>query len=64
MQTLKKIAKSVERFKETRAVHFALEKATGQAFERHKRLGESVAVWQDGKVVILEPKDIPVEDNK
>lgn len=35
------------------------QKATRQALERHKRLGESVAVWQDGKVVILEPKDIP-----
>jgi hypothetical protein len=59
MQTLKKVTKSIERFKEPGAIHRALEKATDQAFERHKRLGESVAVWQDGQVVILKPEEIP-----
>jgi hypothetical protein len=33
--------------------------AIAQAIERHRRLGESIAVWQDGKVVILEADQIP-----
>jgi hypothetical protein len=27
--------------------------AVAAAIERHRKLGESIAVWQDGKVVIL-----------
>lgn len=30
-----------------------------QALKRHQRLGQSIAVWQDGKVVILEADQIP-----
>lgn len=33
--------------------------AIAQAIERHRRLGESIAVWRDGKVVILEADQIP-----
>jgi hypothetical protein len=63
MQQLKKLAKnSIELFQDVDLLQHALRKATRKAFERHKRLGESVAVWQDGKVVILEPKDIPDKD--
>jgi hypothetical protein len=32
--------------------------AIAQAIERHRRLGESIAVWQNGKVVILEAGQI------
>ena len=34
-------------------------KAIRQALTRHKKLGESVAVWQDGRVVTLSAEDIP-----
>jgi hypothetical protein len=34
--------------------------AVAEAIERHRRLGESIAVWQDGKVVILEADQIPL----
>ena len=34
-------------------------KAVWQAVARHKKLGESVAVWQDGRVVTLSAEDIP-----
>ncbi|MBW4580238.1 MAG: hypothetical protein KME42_11785 [Tildeniella nuda ZEHNDER 1965/U140] len=27
--------------------------AIAQAIERHRKLGESIAIWQDGKVVFL-----------
>ena len=31
------------------------------ALREHKRLGQSVVVWQDGKIVTLAPEDIPVD---
>jgi hypothetical protein len=37
----------------------AMQKAARQAIRRHKLLGESIAVSQDGKVVILPPEEIP-----
>jgi 20S proteasome alpha/beta subunit len=33
--------------------------AIAQAIERHRKLGESIAVWQEGKVVILRADQIP-----
>lgn len=33
--------------------------AIAQALERHRKLGESIAIWRDGKVVILEADQIP-----
>ena len=40
-----------------------LRRAVQQALWRHKQLGQSVAAWQDGKVVIVPPEEIPVEDD-
>ena len=37
----------------------ALQEGVRQALARHKKLGESVAVWRDGKVVVLQPEQIP-----
>lgn len=36
--------------------------AVRQALWRHKRLGQSVAASRDGKVVIVPPEEIPVDD--
>lgn len=33
--------------------------AIAQAIERHRRLGESIAIWRDGKVVMLTADQIP-----
>ncbi|MCU0546032.1 MAG: hypothetical protein MUE44_28340 [Oscillatoriaceae cyanobacterium Prado104] len=33
--------------------------AVAAAIERHRKLGESIAVWQDGKVIILTADRIP-----
>lgn len=38
----------------------ALRRAVREALLRHKKLGNPVAVWRDGKVVILPPEEIPV----
>ena len=35
-----------------------------EALWRHKRLKQSVVVWRDGKVVIVPPEEIPVEDDR
>lgn len=39
----------------------ALGEAVREAILRHKREGNPVAVWRDGKVVWIEPRDIPVD---
>jgi hypothetical protein len=33
--------------------------AVAEALERHRKLGESIAVWKDGKVVVLSADQIP-----
>jgi hypothetical protein len=38
----------------------ALQQAVREALIRHKKLGNPVAVWRDGKVVIVPPEEIPV----
>lgn len=40
-----------------------LRRAVRHALWKHKRLGHSIAVWRDGKVVIVPPEEIPVEDD-
>jgi len=45
------------------AVDRAMREAVRQALVRHKRLGESIIVWRDGKVVELPPEEIPVDVN-
>jgi len=38
--------------------------AIAQAIERHRKLGESIAVWKDGKVVVLTADQIPLLQNE
>jgi hypothetical protein len=38
----------------------ALRRAVREALLRHKKLGNPIAVWRDGKVVIVPPEEIPV----
>ncbi len=37
--------------------------AIAKAIERHRRLGESISIWQDGKVVTLTADQIPPLDS-
>jgi hypothetical protein len=39
-----------------------LTRAVRAALVRHKRLGESIAVWRDGRVVEIPPEQIPEYD--
>jgi hypothetical protein len=42
-----------------RLIEAGVKKAVALAIARHKLLGESIAVWKDGQVVIVPPEDIP-----
>ncbi len=50
------------RFADDEAVEAALNRAVRNAVLRHKKLGESVAVWRDGRVVIVPPEEIDVDE--
>jgi hypothetical protein len=39
----------------------AMRAAVREALLRHKRLGNPIAVWHEGRVVWLAPEEIPVE---
>jgi len=45
-----------------RAIDEAMKRAVRKAMLRHKLLGESVVGWRDGRVVIIPPEEIPVDD--
>lgn len=39
-------------------IYQAVRRAVEETFARHKALGQSVVVWQDGKVMTLKPEEI------
>jgi len=47
---------------EEKAVDEAVRKAMRHALLTHKRAGNSIASWKDGKVVIIPAEKIPVEE--
>lgn len=47
---------------EEKAVDEAVQRAVRHALLSHKRAGNSIASWKDGKVVIIPAEEIPVED--
>lgn len=44
-------------------VERVLGRAVRQALLMHKRAGNPVAAWKDGKVVIIPAEEIPVDDS-
>ena len=40
---------------------YLAKEAVRDALREHKRRGQSIAIWQDGRVVTLAPEDIPVD---
>lgn len=47
---------------ESAAVEAAIREAVHDALLMHKRLGNPVASWQDGKVVLIPPDQIPISE--
>jgi len=42
------------------AIERILQAAVRETLSMHKRLGNSIAVWKDGKVVIMPPEEIVI----
>ena len=53
-----------ELFAQTRAIEAALRQSAQEAISRHKRLGESIVIWRDGRVVVVPPEEIVVPDDE
>jgi len=51
-------------FWDVEKVTAALQRAVREALERHRRLGNPVCVWRDGRVVWLSPEELPVYDGE
>ncbi len=49
-------------FDEGTPIDEAGKKAVREALRRHKRLGNSIAVWRDGKVLWIPSEKIPVDE--
>jgi hypothetical protein len=50
--------------KKSKQIEVGLRKAVADAIERHKLLGEPIAIWQDGKVVVVPAKKIRLPRKK
>ncbi len=48
-------------FADRERIEQALTRAVREAILRHKKLGESIAEWRDGRVVIVPPEEIEDE---
>ena len=46
---------------ETKAVEHAMRRAVAHALLAHKRAGNTVAAWKDGRVVLVEAEQIVVK---
>jgi hypothetical protein len=53
-----------ELFRDGKEIDTALRNAVQQALLQHKKAGNPVAEWRDGKVVLIEPEDIVVEEKQ
>jgi hypothetical protein len=40
--------------------HIGIKRGVSKALAEHKRLGHSIAVWRNGRIVIIPPQDLVV----
>ena len=57
-------ASLAERLMDIRLIETALARAVRNALLHHKRAGNPVAEWRDGRVVWIAPEDIPVRSDR
>ena len=43
-------------------IDFGVRRGAARALARHKKLGNSIAIWQNGKVVKIPPEQIKIPD--
>jgi len=43
-------------------IHAGVKDAIAQAIKRHRQLGQSISILQDGKIVTLKAEQIPTKD--
>ncbi len=53
-----KIMNNKQEKKLSETINEGVQKAVIKAVDRHRKLGESVVIWKDGKTVILSPQEI------
>lgn len=58
--TQKQPARRVNFYEQAEEIEKILQRAVAHALWVHKRLGQSIAVWRDGKVVIVPPEEIVI----
>ncbi len=54
--------KITEAFEHKELITQALAKGVHEALLQHKKAGNPVAEWRDGKIVWIQPEDIAVEE--
>ena len=59
MSNLESADSADQRVQDVNVVEKALARAVGDALRTHKRAGNSVPEWRDGKVRWLTPEEIP-----
>lgn len=52
-----------EIFSNGKEIDEALQKGVKVALLQHKRAGNPVVSWDEGKIVWIQPEDIPVKEN-
>lgn len=50
-----------ERFDDNENIHRVLQKSIHEAVLKHKKLGNPVCTWKNGKVVWIQPEDICID---
>ncbi|MGR3176099.1 MAG: hypothetical protein ACUZ8N_16105 [Candidatus Scalindua sp.] len=53
-----------EIFENKEKITKALSDAVNEALLQHKKASNPVALWEDGKIVLIQPEDILVDDKK
>lgn len=43
-------------------IDIGVRRGVAKALAEHKKAGKSIAIWQDGKVVIIPPEDIRFDE--
>ena len=51
-----------ERIADTALMEKALQEAAREALRRHKQAGNPIAAWRDGRVVLIAPEDIRIDE--